>query len=163
MNKLSMCQMCKDPIWSYICPNCLANAIEDWLPYYLKGEFREFSENFFKSFSSTTDMDGLRCLRCHKVRLSTICPFCFIAEAYDFLRERDLELAQTLLKSIPVQGDWKFDSMEEKTWKGAIVPVTNTEIPTTEVGSCEMCDSFSNRLTNYEGRWICRECESFER
>jgi hypothetical protein len=160
--QMSICQLCKDPIWSFICPHCLASAIRAWLPSGMRRAFSEFNRNFFSSFSNSIDLDGLRCLRCKKVRIATTCPFCYIAEAYEWLRERDIKLADTLSRMNP------YSSVVSMTpsgieWKDGIVPITFTEEKETGEGICEQCDEYHEVLTKSDGRWICNDCEDIER
>jgi len=160
---VSMCQICKDSIWSFICPHCLANAIEKWLPPYLRDDFGKFSDDFFRSFSTTIDMDGLMCLRCRKIRLANICPWCFLNEVYDWLREKDASLANTVAHALPLGTDWKHHHDDTRHYNNIIVPITASENPLRDEGLCETCESYSQELVHYDGRWVCKDCESLER
>jgi hypothetical protein len=154
---MSMCQLCKDPIWSFICPDCLAEDIRKWLPTKLKGAFSKFNEDFLASFSMTIDIDGLRCIHCRKIKLANICPFCYMAEVHEWLMHKNQKLANTILKGIPVTGDW-FIKGGVCSWKDGGVPITETEMIRHEEGTCEACERFSEELLNVDGRLVCRDC-----
>ncbi len=168
---IPICQICKNPIWSFICPDCLSRDISRWLPRTLRGAFGEFNRTFLRSFSSTIDLDGLRCLHCKEVKVANICPFCYVAEAYDWLRERNGKLAETLLRMLPLTKGWTLGSNGECSldsnggcaWSGGLVPVTESELEQRDEGVCESCERYSDNLAHINGRWICRECESLER
>lgn len=155
---VSMCQICKDPIWSFICPHCLARDISKWLPSKMKGAFREFNESFLGSFSITIDLDGLRCLTCRKIRLANICPFCYMAEVHDWLRERNTRLASTILRFIPAGNDWEL-KRGGVVWKDGLVPITESGIERLEEGSCDACERHSDELVHVDGSLVCRDCK----
>lgn len=155
---VSMCQICKDPIWSFICPHCLARDIKKWLPYRLKEAFRNFNESLLGSFSMTIDMDGLRCLKCRKIRLANLCPFCYMAEVHEWLRDKNAKLAATILNFIPAGNEWTL-RRGGMTWKDGLVPITESEIARHEEGTCETCERYSDRLIHVDGRWVCRDCQ----
>jgi hypothetical protein len=158
-----ICQICKDPIWSFICPDCLAKDIGKWLPRNLRGAFGRFSRGLLSNFSSTIDMDGLRCLRCRRVRVANICPFCYLAEVYDWLRERGSTLAETIYRMLPLAGDWRLDRDGGCAWNSGPVPITESEIEQRDEGMCEACERYSDELLLFDGKWICRDCETIER
>jgi hypothetical protein len=155
---ISICQLCKDPIWSFICPHCLARDISRWLPRKIRGAFSKFNENFFGSFSATIDIDGLRCLRCRKVRLANICPFCYFMEAYDWLRERNLGLARDLLEMIPHNKGIRMDH-SRMLLKSSSIPISFTEDAEADEGYCEICERYDERIVNSDGKWVCRDCD----
>jgi hypothetical protein len=158
---IPICQICKDPIWSFICPHCLARDISRWLPASIRGAFGRFNSNLLGNFSATIDMDGLRCLRCRKVRLANICPFCYLAEVFDWLHGIKPALAERFFRFVPFRRDLRMGP-EVVSWNDGIVPVSHTEPRETDEGTCESCERYSDELTNVDGRWICRDCESIE-
>jgi hypothetical protein len=157
-----ICQMCKEPIWSFICPRCLGRDIGKWLPGNLKGAFRRFNKGFLRSFSSTISMEGLSCILCRRVRVANICPFCYMAEVYDWLRERNRGLAETIFRMLPLARDWTLDERGGVTTVGGAVPVSESELMQRDEGICEACECYSDELGHADGMWICRECESLE-
>lgn len=160
---LSVCHICKDPIWSFICQRCLARDINKWLPKNLKEAFRGFNRDFSRSFSISLETQGLRCLRCKRIRLASVCPFCYIAEVYTWLSERNRKLAAILYRMLPIAGDWKLGKHGGCMWKDGLIPVSESESQPTDEGTCESCERYSDSLVMYDGRWICRDCESLEK
>ncbi len=158
---IPMCQLCKQPIWSFICPQCLSADIRKWLPNKLKSAFWDFSKTLSRNFSSVTDMDGLVCLRCRKTRTASICPHCFVAETYEWLRERNAELSETLFRMLPLKQGLEHTNTGV-AWNSGLIPISSTRLQMSEEGICEMCEKYSDELVHVDGRWICKECESFE-
>lgn len=158
---IPICQMCKDPIWSFICPQCIGKEIRRWLPDRVRSAFSRFDRDLLDNFSTSIDMDGLRCLRCRKVRLASICPFCYLAEVYDWLKDVKPALAESFLRFIPLRSVLRQGSHGMK-WNDGIVPIGHTEMPELDEGICESCDRYTDELIHLDGRWICRDCESLE-
>ncbi len=159
---ISICQLCKEPIWSFICPHCLAREIGRWLPSRAREAFGKFNENFFSNFSATIDVDGLRCLRCRKVRLANICLFCYLAEVYDWLCERERNLAEAFFRMMPHRRSFDVSSAVV-SWKRSAIPISATGHRETDEGICEICERYSDSIAHDEGRWLCRDCEDLGR
>ena len=121
-----------------------------------------FNKNFFMDFSTTIDMEGLRCIRCRKIRIANICPHCYIAEVYDWLRTVNERLAETLFRMLPIkQGlDMNHTGL---SWSRDALPISHTEMREISEGMCETCERYSDELIHADGRWICRDCELLER
>jgi hypothetical protein len=153
--------LCKDPIWSFICPRCLARDIVKWLPEKLRGAFKRFNRDFSSSFSATIDMAGLTCLSCRKVRVANICPFCYLAEVCDWLHEIKPALAEVFFRSMPLKRSLRITG-SGVAWKDGIVPISQTEPQELDEGTCEACERYSDELIHTDGRWLCRDCESLE-
>ncbi len=158
---MSVCQLCKQPIWSFICPQCLAMDIRKWLPNKFREAFRQFNSGFLGSFSATIDMDGLRCLKCRKVRLANICPHCYISEVYDWLREMEPRLAETLFRMLPIKQGLEVTGNGLK-WTSGPMPISRTKESLVDEGTCELCERYSDFLVNADGVWLCRDCEKLE-
>ena len=158
---IPICQLCKDPIWSFICPHCLGREIIRWLPARIRKAFGRFNNNFLANFSATIDMDGLSCLRCRKIRIANICPFCYLAEVYDWLHETMPALAENFFRMIPMRREMKVGP-GVVSWSDGVVPISHTEFRETDEGICEACERYSDELIHVDGRWICKDCESLE-
>jgi hypothetical protein len=151
-----MCQICKYPVWSYICPDCLSSEIIKWLPHELSSEFRKFNSSFlehFKSFES--NLTQTRCIRCRRMKETTLCSFCYVAEAFSWLRERNEGLAKTLLMALPLGTSVKATSMQ-KEWSET-EPISYEE-KESEEGICEECGEHSQETAAVNGRWVCESC-----
>jgi hypothetical protein len=155
--QLAVCQICKDPVWSYICPDCLAKGISEWLPRELSREFRKFNHSFLEHFaSSESNITVLPCIHCASRNEVTLCPFCYIAEAFHWLDEKDRKLARTLFMMLPVDSDWKVDENSGCVWRDGIKPISYIEKGTAEE-ICEECGEYSG-TEETEGRWLCSSC-----
>jgi len=147
----TICQICKEPIWTFICPDCLARDIGRWLPQELSSDFLEFSRKLTGHFSRFFSGDWMPCIHCKDIKEASICTFCYVKEATEWLKERNDGFAEKLGAMM---------SLAAKT--GGFHPITETRKDEVDEGICEMCGIFSNELLFREGRWVCRECEDLE-
>ena len=152
--------MCKDPIWSYICPDCLGTDIMNWLPSYLAKGFAEFHNHFLTHFSINKDPTFENCIKCGSPTEANICPFCYIVEAFHWLREKDENLARSLYKMLPLSHDWRVTHLHGCVWKEGYRALDEVIADKTEQGICDECGGYSDRLALVNGEWICSRCES---
>ena len=155
--QVAVCQICKYPVWSYICPDCLSMEIGKWLPHELSGEFREFNRSFLRHFTSKeSNLTTLQCIRCASESEVTLCPFCYIAEAFHWLDGKDRKLARTLFMMLPVDSDWKMDENSGCVWRDGVKPISYAEGSTAE----EICDECGedSETKESEGRRLCSNC-----
>jgi hypothetical protein len=149
---IAICQICKEPIWSFICPDCLARDIAKWLPKKLSTAFSTFHKDFTSHFQGFFSETKLQCIHCKQLKTASICPFCYIDETLSWLKEKNSDLASRLVKLVS----------NTRTSTG-FQPVTEFRLEEPEEGICEYCGMFSHELVLKNGNWICRECEEFER
>ena len=149
--QIPICQICKEPIWTFICPDCLARDIGRWLPQGLSSDFYEFSRKLTGHFSSFFNGDRMRCIHCKGLKDVPICTFCYVKEATEWLRERNAGLAAKLGSLMTIAAKSR-----------GFHPVTDIRKDEVDEGICETCGIFSSELLFREGRWICRECEDIE-
>lgn len=77
------CVICSEAITNPICPECLAERMQDWL--------RQTNPKLAKEVKGY-HLDGdTRCIFCGKGM--TICAHCFSMDIYDYLADNNLELA----------------------------------------------------------------------
>jgi len=158
--EVSICQICKDPIWSFICPDCLAKDISDWLPRPLSAQFSRFHSNFSSYFHLNLDTAFQHCLNCKTSSEATICPFCYITEASSWLKSKKPRYAKRLLKMLPLGSDWKITERDGCVWRNGFKPLIENKSPKREFGICDECGEYSDGLTLVNGEWVCRECGS---
>lgn len=154
-----ICQICKDPVWSFICPDCLGKDIREWLPKGLSEKFSGFHNFIVKSFSPRTYKPiFVPCIKCKRKTVATICPFCYIAEASQWLKEINADLAAKLVKLLPLANDWEISEKGGCIWKEGFKPITEMECERTDFGICDECGEYSDELVLESKRWVCRDC-----
>ena len=152
----SICKICKDPIWSFICIDCLEKDIIRWLPTNFVSEFKKFHKDIIKFFYFNAS--GFeRCLKCKSFHEASVCPYCYINEVYLWLENKNQKLAKEVAKMIP--RDFVITEKDGCNWRDGIKPIIETEIKKTNSGICEICGEYSENLKEINGKWICEECE----
>ncbi|MFH1978610.1 MAG: hypothetical protein ABIJ92_04765 [Candidatus Aenigmatarchaeota archaeon] len=157
---IPICQLCKDPIWSYICPQCLAEDISKWLPEAHSGPFNKFHKTFEKFFEPNLDTTFLNCVHCKSSAPASICPFCYILEAFNWLKPKAPELAEQLFKMLPLAKDWVVTEHSGCMWKEGFRPMEEQEDKKQEFGFCDECGEYTDELVLLNGSWVCSECGS---
>ncbi len=153
--EMHICQICKEPIWNFICIDCISKDIKNQLPEKLSGEFLEFHNVISKSFRFT--QEGFKpCLICGVSDASSVCPVCYITEMYMWFKDNGL------MKSVRKKFHFNFERYERLMKTHEIVPITEDEenMRGEEFGICDECGEYSDELISVDGRWVCRECGS---
>jgi hypothetical protein len=154
-----VCQICRDPVWSFICPDCLGRDIGEWLPKGLSLKFSRFHRFLVDSFSPKTYKPiFVSCIRCKRKSVATICPFCYMVEVFHWLKTRNLGLAMKLVKFLPLARDWEISETNGCVLKAGFRPITEMCCDRTQFGLCDECGEYSDELVLENGNWVCREC-----
>lgn len=157
--QLAVCQICKYPVWSYICPDCLAREIDRWLPRNLSGEFRKFSRFLLEHFASfESSLTKIICLKCHVQKEVSLCSFCYITEVFEWLHEKNSELAKTLFMTLPMDASARISGSARNFWT-QITPISYVEKPDAAEGICEECGEYSDETELSDGIWLCSGCK----
>jgi len=155
--QVAVCQICKYPVWSYICPDCLSKEIGKWLPHELSSQFRRFNRSFLGNFRSfESNLTQTMCIRCRTMRETTLCSFCYVAEVFHWLHEKNRHLAKTLFMALPLDSSLKATSGMRNEWN-EIRPISYEESESLE-GICEECGEYSQETATANGRWLCESC-----
>ncbi len=155
-----LCQICKDPVWSFICPDCLGKGIGEWLPKNLSRRFSGFHSFLVDSFSPKTYKPVfVPCIKCKRNTVATICPFCYTTEAFHWLRFENLYLATKLSKFLPFTKEWNCET-GECIVKANPRPVTETNCKIVQFGVCDECGEYSEELVNDNREWVCGGCKN---
>lgn len=158
--EVSICLLCKDPVWSYICTDCLAEGIKSWLPKTLSAGFDRFHQHIsshFRNFKADAS-DFLRCVHCRTESEVTLCPFCYMSQVYYWLKTKEPVLAARLFKMLPIDKNSFVNEMDGVMWKNGVKPITMSEEQSKDFGICDDCGEYSDDLAPIDGKWICPEC-----
>lgn len=161
MKTASICNLCREPNWGFICTECLGKDIKDWLPQNLSEEFWRFHKEFTGAFSS--HLSGKEyCLKCGKSRNAAICPFCYIDEICEWLRGRDTELYEIVRNMFPSSRHNHFTdfSMSYREVSREDEDFLSEGAQNTTFGICDECGEYSRELRKTEGMWVCENCKN---
>lgn len=145
------CNICKEPAWNFMCMDCVARDIKEFLPHKLVKGFQGFHKSFYSHFDSGQLVlnGGVYCMSCRSTRESPVCPHCYTSEVFHWLQERDHKAAQKFARIFSFGG--RGDALEgDGPFSGE------------EQGICDECGEYAEELTLADGEWICRECAEYE-
>ncbi len=158
-----LCQLCKEPIWNFVCIECLAEDIRLWLPGPLSSSFRRFTDVLLFTFHYSHN-DGDHHLRhtargfvCNSRGRGSVCLYCYLNEAYQWLKEEDTVMAEKFLNLF----NFGMRSAFEETLLARPEPIDPREQLRME-GFCEECESLAEVTLTNEG-WVCEDCIDAEK
>lgn len=153
---VSICQICKEPIWNFFCPDCLAGDVKKWLPEGMTRKFEGFHKQFSGYFHSNLDTGFNWCLKCRSLKEASICPYCYTNEVIYWLKSLDAAMANRFAHIFP----FDFDKIGHKALLKTINPPIDTEVKSHQFGICDSCGEYSDELECVEGEWVCSGCRS---
>ncbi|MFH1445434.1 MAG: hypothetical protein ABIF08_03055 [Nanoarchaeota archaeon] len=157
-----MCQICKEPVTSFMCPNRLAVSIRDWLPSGFVDNFVRMHNTLLVHFSKDScDFEhqhsqcGSRNIICGGKNRVSICAFCYIAEVYDWLKNKNTVLADQFLHVFSLGYKKIRFKLDRKIIRE---PILDTITWKTDSGICDECGEYSDELKLQRKEWVCEAC-----
>jgi hypothetical protein len=153
-----VCKLCLEPIYNFICVNCLHNSVLKWLSskkLNIKSKFEEFHRNLADHFSSIENKEF--CIRCRKVSDTAICIYCYSKEIFWWLFEKNKLLAKEFSKvfNLDFLGTGYLPGIKTRNLEPII---TYYENPKLDFNLCENCSQVSDNLKEINGAWLCESC-----
>ena len=149
-----LCQLCREPIWNFLCIDCLGKNVEQWLPKGFGPQFTKF-HTFLKTHFHTMSADNFEpCLDCTKFNETPLCPYCYTHEVYHWISSMSPDTAQKFSK---IFFFYPFEGSEHiKSDQAPIEAIYNEK---QNMGMCDNCGEYSDTLNQLEGGWICEICK----
>lgn len=145
---LVLCKICKEPIWNFLCVDCLAKDVKKVIPKWLLKDFFLFHRRMVKNFHSY--YDRTYCLKCKHESYVVVCPYCYLNEALSEMSKKAPILAKKLVRSLPF-----FKHPYTKKEARTITEFTNRK---TTYGVCDECGEYSEYLEKTDRGWLCENC-----
>ena len=144
---LSICQLCKEPIWNFVCTDCISAGIRDFLPSHFHRDFLSFHSSLNRHFHVTP---STTCVQCKTKKGFALCPYCYTTEVHGWLDGENRPLAERFLSI------FSFGFGDEAL--GQFSNPADVSIAPQEFGICDDCGEYGDELVSLDGEWICREC-----
>lgn len=163
MRETEVCKLCYEPIFNFICFDCLERDTERFLNLVspeLLNEFQTLQFSISTHFSFPYSQE--KCIKCNNQISTPICPWCFINEVYFWLLEKDYLLAKFFSRM------FNFDFLG--TGYPGIIPnmvrkfepvIISERTERTDIGICDNCGQSVSELFEIEGNWVCESCREF--
>lgn len=148
-SNLSICQLCKEPVWNFICPDCIAKGINSFLPSHFSDSFRQFHSSFMSHFSDS-GFSKNTCLSCKTESLAA-CPYCYTSEVHSWLENENAPMAEKFMSVF----SFGFDN---HTFQNSNTIPIKGDVKEEEFGVCDECGEYADELMFLEGEWICKGC-----
>jgi hypothetical protein len=157
MEETVICKMCLEPIFNFICIDCLGKDVHSWLstrPDILT-PFTAFQKNLFKYFSTTENLE--KCIRCGDTTDTVLCPYCYANEVFWLIFSKDKKLAAEFAKifNFDFQGPGYMVHTRTRDLQ-PIILVDDQKKP--DMNICDNCGQFSDYLKEKDGAWLCESC-----
>lgn len=150
---MNLCKLCREPIWNFICINCLEKDILERIPGNLRRGFSEFHRRLSYYFRSKTDR-FIPCLKCRISDAPHICIPCYLNELNSWFRENGL------LGKVKENLSLDFEALERNLKGHSALPITETRNRRRNSGICDECGEYSENLVLFNSEWVCTECRS---
>jgi hypothetical protein len=157
MQKVLICQICKEPIHNFVCIDSLAEEIKRWLPTDLSMSFGTFNNWFLSVFNhSYHDANHTNThVLCNSSSIGNICVYCYVNEVFQWLVEQNKAIGKRFR-------DLFSFGMKKTDFREVILahaePISEVENMNEEFGICDECGEYADELKMLNGRWICHEC-----
>lgn len=154
-----ICQLCKEPIANFVCIECLAEDIRQWLPGPLSLPFQTFMADLLLTFHYPhNDVDehighAKRGLVCSSKGRGSLCLYCYVNEVCQWLREGDGTVAERFMQvfHFGMKGTFTEQLLARPE------PIGAAAEPLSVDGMCEECEA-EGEVHWVEGNWVCEEC-----
>jgi len=158
MEETVICKLCLEPIFNFICIDCLGGTVKRWLtlvkPKLLKG-FSKFHEQLFNYFSSFENQE--RCMKCNNVIDTVICPYCYEKEVFWWLFPKDVKLSNMFAKlfNFDFFGPGYLPTIKTRNLEPIVIVDKKNK---SDLNICENCGQVSDNLKKENESWFCETC-----
>ncbi|MEM5766568.1 MAG: hypothetical protein QW423_02970 [Candidatus Aenigmatarchaeota archaeon] len=157
MKETVVCKFCLEPIFNFICVNCLETSIKKWLfCSNLLKDFKKFSKNLRNRFESNFEKE--KCIKCGMPLETSICPYCYTKEVFDFFYLKDKTIAEGFIRVFNFDFLKVGHGSDTITVKNFTPIMISEDIENSDINICENCENQSDDLKKVNGSYICEVC-----
>lgn len=153
---IPICKICKEPVWSFFCMDCLAEDVVRILPERIKDKFREFHSSLFQDFTSSDDLSFDYCLKCGVEKENPVCTYCYLNEAMAWLRGKNEKLAEKVRRGLEFA--IRKEGFPDFFRNTRMEPITQVWCNPRDDGICDHCGLYSEDLRRLDGKMVCEAC-----
>lgn len=149
-----VCQLCREPIWNFLCIDCLGENIKRWLPNDFGQQFVRFHQSLKSHFHTFIASNFEPCLDCNMLNETPICPHCYTHEAYHWISTINTDTAAKFSK---IFFFYPFEGSEFVKSDSQPIDASGTQ-PKNGFGMCDNCGEYSDNLELAGNGWCCEIC-----
>lgn len=147
----ALCKICKEPIWNFLCVDCIAKDAKKVLPKRSMKDFSVFHRRIVENFYS--HYDHTYCLKCRHENPVTLCPYCYISEMIHMISRKEPIMAKRFVRFLPFFRH-PYSEKDART-------ITELKNEKTAYGMCDECGETSESLERTENGWVCEDCREW--
>lgn len=153
---MANCVLCNEPIWSFICMDCVSDGVRSWLPSRLAPAFERFQAGLSEGLQRE---ERLQCVRCGRAKPVAMDWYCSMNEMAQWLQHENPQLGDQLLKLLPFQ-DSLASPLHGVRLKPTVKPLGDGDAPfeRREFGLCDECGEYCDELQGIANEWVCGRC-----
>lgn len=154
-----LCENCLEQIFHPVCTDCLEGEVVKWLrssaPFMIP-DFKNYSQNLKEMLLENVEEERHEdCTICGEKTHIVLCTYCYIREAYHYLRQFSSSIADEMTSTL----DFDFENMGYFKEMNVNLQSSGSGVAEkTYAGICDACENFSHGLVEEEGEVICEEC-----
>ena len=148
-----ICQLCREPIWNFLCVDCIGSNVQKWLPPKYSQQFTKFHEYLKNHFNTTIPDNYEPCIDCGKFNESPLCPYCYTHEVYHWINPQNPDMARNFSK---IFFFYPFEGTEQIKIDSS--PITETKNLMQADGLCDSCNEYSETLAKSREGLSCEGC-----
>ena len=156
---MAECVLCNEPIWSFICADCIGAGMRSWLAPALVPRF----EQFHASLASICTETELQCVRCGEQKPAALDWYCTMNELAQWLLHEDPARGEQLLRMLPLK-DSVTSELHGARLRASARPLTEGDalLERREFGLCDECGEYNDELHSIASEWVCSRCLAAE-
>jgi len=153
-----ICRMCLEPIFNFICVDCLGDTVHKWLDSVkpeFSTEFNSFHEKLLKYIRSEENLE--KCVKCKRTIDAVMCPYCYEKEVFWWIFNKDIKLSKIFARlfNFDFLGTGYLPNVKTRNLE-PVVLIDSRKISDTNI--CESCGQVSDDLREENGVWLCESC-----
>lgn len=153
-----ICRMCLEPIFNFLCVDCLGNTVQKWLQSVkpeFSNEFSGFHRQMLKYAQSEENLE--KCIKCRRTTDTVMCPYCYEKEVFWWIFNKDIKLSRVFVRlfNFDFLGTGYLPTIKTRN----VEPIVLTaKKDVSDINICEGCGQESDDLREENGVWLCESC-----
>ncbi|MEM7821292.1 MAG: hypothetical protein QXX38_00520 [Candidatus Aenigmatarchaeota archaeon] len=161
MEETAICKVCLEPIYNFICVDCLKEGVKKWISVTIpeiKKEFLNFHRKMINLFFC--EENGIKCIKCKRKINIVICPYCYEKEVFWLIFSKNIKLAKIFSKffNFDFLGVGYLPTFTIRDFQPVVLNESEEE---EDLNICESCGQVSY-VKKKNGVWLCESCKDEE-